>query len=111
MDNVMSPVLADVRIRGRRRKVVVYGSKSGMFFTLDRTDGTAPLGVVERPVPQEPRQKTWPTQPFPVQGGWTEQRVVDQPLGTTVPGDPNRAVPNYVRGALYTPRWDTPIGR
>jgi PQQ-dependent dehydrogenase (methanol/ethanol family) len=109
MDNVMAPVLADVRIHGRRRKVVVYGSKSGMFFVLDRTDGTAPLGIVERPVPQEPRQKTWPTQPFPMQGGWTEQRVVDQPLGTSVPGDPNRAVPNYVRGALYDPHWDVPI--
>jgi outer membrane protein assembly factor BamB len=109
MDNVMAPVLADVRIRGRKRKVVVYGSKSGMFFILDRIDGTAPLGVVERPVPQEPRQKTWPTQPFPVQGGWTEQRVVDQPLGTAVPGDPNRAVPNYVKGALYDPHWDVPI--
>jgi PQQ-dependent dehydrogenase (methanol/ethanol family) len=109
MDNVMSPVLADVRIRGRMRKVIVYGSKSGMYFILDRTDGTAPPGVVERPVPQEPRQKTWPTQPFPVQGGWTEQRVVDQPLGTAVPGDPNRAVPNYVQGALYDPHWDVPI--
>ncbi|GAA0910913.1 hypothetical protein Vau01_067190 [Virgisporangium aurantiacum] len=109
MDNVMAPVLADVRIRGRNRKVVVYGSKSGMFFVLDRVDGSAPLGIVERPVPQEPRQKTWPTQPFPVQGGWTEQRPVDQPLGTEVPGDPNRAVPNYVTGALYTPHWDVPI--
>ena len=38
-----------------------------------------------------PRQKTWPTQPFPRQGAWTEHRVVDQPLGTAVPGDPNRA--------------------
>src|SRR4051794_40595501 len=109
MDNVMAPVLADVRIHGRTRKVVVYGSKSGMYFILDRVDGSAPLGIEERPVPQEPRQKTWPTQPYPRQGGWTEQRVVDQPLGTAVPGDPNRAVPNYVQGALYDPHWDIPI--
>jgi len=109
MDNTMSPVLADVRIRGRMHKVVIYGSKSGMYFILDREDGTAPLGIVERPVPQEPRQKTWPTQPFPVQGGWTEQTIVDQPLGTSIPGDPNRAVPNYVRGSLYDPHWDEPI--
>jgi PQQ-dependent dehydrogenase (methanol/ethanol family) len=109
MDNVMAPVLADVRIRGRMRKIVVYGSKCGMYFILDRTDGSAPLGIDEVPVPQEPRQKTWPTQPFPRQGPWTEQRVVDQPLGTSVPGDPNRAVPNYVRGALYDPHWDVPI--
>ena len=101
MDNVMAPVLVDARIRGRERKLVVYGSKSGMYFILDRRDGSAPLGIDEVPVPQEPRQKTWPTQPFPRQGGWTENCVVDQPLGTSVPGNPNRAVPNYERGCLY----------
>lgn len=109
MDNTMAPVLADVRIRGRMRKVVVYGSKSGMYYILDRRTGTAPLGIDEVPVPQDPRQKTWPTQPFPRQGPWTETRVVDQPLGTSVPGDPNRAVPNYVQGSLYDPHWDVPV--
>ena len=69
MDNVMSPVLVDARIRGRDRKLVVYGSKSGMYFILDRRDGSAPLGIDEVPVPQDPRQKTSPTQPFPRQGG------------------------------------------
>jgi plastocyanin len=105
----MAPVLADVRIRGRVRKVVVYGSKCGMYYILDRRDGSAPLGIDERPVPQDPRQKTWPTQPFPRQGTWTETTVVDQPLGTAIPGNPNRAVPNYVRGSLYDPHWDVPI--
>ncbi len=109
MDNTMAPVLADVRIHGRMRKLVVYGSKCGMYYILDRQDGSAPLGIDERPVPQEPRQKTWPTQPFPRQGAWTETTVVDQPLGTAIPGDPNRAVPNYVQGSLYDPHWDIPI--
>jgi PQQ-dependent dehydrogenase (methanol/ethanol family) len=109
MDNVMSPVLADVQIGGRERKIVVYGSKSGMYFVLDRTDGSAPLGIEERPVPQEPRQKTWPTQPFPRQGGWMETRLVEQPLGTEVPGHPARAVPNFRKGDIYTPHWDEPV--
>ncbi|GIH15976.1 outer membrane protein assembly factor BamB family protein [Rugosimonospora africana] len=109
MDNVMPPVLADVKIHGRVRKILVYGSKSGMYFILDRTDGSAPLGIDEVPVPQDARQKTWPTQPFPRQGGWTENRVVNQPLGTEVPGDPNRAVPNYIQASLYTPHWDVPV--
>ena len=109
MDNVMSPVLVDAKIRGHKRKLVVYGSKSGMYFILDRRDGSAPLGIDEVPVPQEPRQKTSPTQPFPRQGGWTENCVVDQPLGTAVPGNPNRAVPNYERGCLYAAHWDVPI--
>jgi PQQ-dependent dehydrogenase (methanol/ethanol family) len=109
MDNVIAPVLADVPIRGRLRKVVIYGSKTGMYYILDRETGKAPLGIEERPVPQEPRQKTWPTQPFPRQGPWTETRPVNQPLGTSVPGHPARAVPNYVVGALYTPHWETPL--
>ena len=86
MDNVMAPVLVEAKIRGTNRKLVVYGSKSGMYYILDRRDGSAPLGIDEVPVPQEPRQKTSPTQPFPRQGGWTENCVVDQPLGTSVPG-------------------------
>lgn len=109
MDNVMSPVLANVKIDGRDRKVLVYGSKSGMYFILDRKDGSAPLGIDERPVGQDARQASSPTQPFPRQGGWTENCVVDQPLGTAVPGDPNRAVPNYLRGCLYDAHWDIPL--
>ena len=109
MDNVMSPVLADVKIRGRDRKLVIYGSKTGMYYILDRIDGSAPLGIDEVPVPQDARQKTSPTQPFPRQGGWTENCVVDQPLGTSIPGNPNRAVPNYERGCLYAAHWDVPI--
>jgi glucose dehydrogenase len=65
MDNTMAPVLADVRIHGRPRKIVIYGSKCGMYYILDRETGEAPLGIDEIPVPQDPRQKTWPTQPFP----------------------------------------------
>ncbi|TCO50367.1 alcohol dehydrogenase (cytochrome c) [Kribbella antiqua] len=105
MDNVMAPVLVDTP----NRKLVVYGSKTGMYYILDRTNGSAPLGIDERPVPQEPRQKTWPTQPFPRQGGWTEQVPVRQPMGTAIPGNPNRAVPNFKVGKLYTPHWDEPI--
>ncbi|SDD78474.1 PQQ-binding-like beta-propeller repeat protein [Glycomyces harbinensis] len=109
MDNVMAPVLADVRIKGRRRKVVIYGSKTGMYYILDRETGEAPLGVEERPVPQDERQKSWPTQPYPVQGPWTETELVEQPLGTEVPGEPHRAVPNYRIGPLFSAHWDEPI--
>ena len=109
MDNAMSPVLFDVELGGRMRQLLGYGSKSGMMFILDRTDGSAPLGIVERPVPQDPRQKSWPTQPFPAQGAYVETRPVVQPLGTEIPGHPSRAVPNYTIGDIYTPHWDEPV--
>ena len=64
-DNAMAPLLIDLQISGKARKVVVYGSKSGMFYILDRANGDPVQGVEERPVPQDPRQITWPTQPYP----------------------------------------------
>ncbi|MCL8014896.1 PQQ-binding-like beta-propeller repeat protein [Streptomyces sp. AS02] len=109
LDNVMAPVLLDTKIKGRTRKLVVYGSKTGTYFMLDRRDGTAPLGIDEVRVPQEIRQKTWPTQPMPRQGGWMTHEVVWQPLGTAVPGARNRAVPGYRFGPLFTPHWDDPV--
>ena len=100
-DNAMAPVLADLEIEGKLRKVVVYGSKAGMFYILDRTDGEPVQGVEERPVPQDSRQFTWPTQPFP-QG---EPFVPEQHPSN---GDATRPVPFYATGSIFTPTWDRP---
>src|SRR4051812_40460515 len=48
MDNVMAPVLVDLRIDRKLRKVVVYGSKVGMYYILDRLTGEAIHGMEER---------------------------------------------------------------
>jgi PQQ-dependent dehydrogenase (methanol/ethanol family) len=101
MDNVMAPVLADLRIGGRLRKVVVYGSKVGMYYILDRHTGEAIHGMEERSVPQDVRQKTAPTQPFP--GG--ESFVPQEPRIDKA----TRPVPFYETGGLYTPHWDRPV--
>jgi plastocyanin len=98
MDNVMAPVLIDLRIGRDVRKVVVYGSKVGMYYILDRSTGSPVHGMTERPVPQHALQKTSPTQPFP--GG--EPFVHQQPSLT----DATRPVPFYPTGGLFTPHWD-----
>ena len=64
-DNAISPVLADIRYEGRTRKVLMHGGKTGYLYILDRATGQPLVGVDERPVPQEPRQKTAATQPYP----------------------------------------------
>jgi PQQ-dependent dehydrogenase (methanol/ethanol family) len=101
MDNVMAPVLADIQVRGRLRKAVVYGSKTGMHYILDRTDGSPLIGIDEKPVPQDARQKTWPTQPYPRGGSFV-------PICPSTDG-PARAVPNFKQGCLFVPHWDEPI--
>jgi glucose dehydrogenase/plastocyanin len=95
LDNVHAPTLADVRIHGKLRKVIYYGSKSGHQFVLDRTNGKPALPVEYRPVPGDTRQLSSPTQPFPVSGPYMEQCLVYQNLGSEVPGAPHRAVPNW----------------
>ena len=58
-------ILFDVRINGRLRKAAAEASKTGWVYILDRVTGKPLIGIDEKPVPQEPRQLTSPTQPFP----------------------------------------------
>ena len=95
MDNVHPPTLADIRVGGRERQVVFYGSKSGHQFVLDRTDGRPVLPVVDKPMIRDSRQNHSPTQPFPVRRLLPECLVWQALDPDNVPGDPWRAVPNY----------------
>jgi quinohemoprotein ethanol dehydrogenase len=104
MDNVHSPVLADVMVGGQPKKVLYYGSKSHKTFILDRTNGKSVNGPVQmKPVVVDTRQHSAPTQPFPPHGSWTDnlglgpdQCIVWEKLGTdNIPGNPWRGVPNY----------------
>lgn len=94
-DNVLPPQIADVSVDGQPRKVIYYGSKSGHQFVLDRTNGKPVVPVQERPVAYDVNSNASPTQPFPVSGGFMEQCIAYQNLGSDIPGLPNRAVPNW----------------
>ena len=65
-DNPLPPVLADITYKGQPRKILIHGGKTGMTYILDRTNGKPLIGIEERPVPQEPTNKTAKTQPFPI---------------------------------------------
>ena len=103
MDNVMSPVLADVTVKGKLRHIVVYGSKVGMYYVLDRADGSPVTPIVETPVPQEPSQKTWPTQPIPA--GRCHRAAMRQRPDRR----PTKVPPGYHTGCLFTPHLDFPV--
>jgi PQQ-dependent dehydrogenase (methanol/ethanol family) len=94
-DNTMSPVIADVRVKGKVRKVVVYGSKTAWLYYLDAKTGKPVLPVREVKVRQLASQDTARTQPIP-QGN---------PLEPTCPeaGTPTRPIPDYLSGCEFTP--------
>jgi quinoprotein glucose dehydrogenase len=66
-DNCCAPILADVTIDGKPRKVVAQGSKLAWLYVFDRATGAPIWPIEERAVPQSevPGEKTSPTQPHP----------------------------------------------
>ena len=58
-------VLFDTVINGQPRKGIAEAGRTGWVYILDRTNGKPLIGIEEKPVPQEPRQKTAKTQPIP----------------------------------------------
>ena len=86
-------VLMDVNMGGRVRKAIAEVGKTGWAYILDRQTGKPLIGIDERPVPQEPRQKTAATQPFPRGDAIVPQMLEIAPEGLTLVND----------GRIFTP--------
>jgi len=74
-------VLFDANVGGRLRKGLVQVGKTGWAYILDRETGEPLIGIDERPVPQEPRQATAATQPYPRGDAIVPQHVDIAPEG------------------------------
>ena len=65
-DIAQSPVLFDTQVGGQTRKAIAAMRTDGYLFMLDRETGKPLIPIEERKVPQDPRNHTVATQPFPV---------------------------------------------
>lgn len=67
MDISSAPILADVVVDGKTRKVVAQPSKQGFLYVFDRITGKPIWPIEEKPVEQSNTPGEWysPTQPFP----------------------------------------------
>ena len=88
-------VLFDLELDGRLRKGLAQASKTGWVYILDRTNGEPLVGIEERPVPQEPRQATSPTQPYPIGDAFSPQHIDIAPEGYRLVNE----------GRIFTPFW------
>jgi alcohol dehydrogenase (cytochrome c) len=89
-------VLFDTVINGEPRKGIAEAGHTGWVYILDRTNGQPLIGIEERPVPQEPRQKTAKTQPYPI-GDATVPQCADK-------------LPDYDKaGCIFEPFWESPV--
>ena len=91
-------VLFDANFGGVEHKALAQVSKTGWVYILDRITGKPILGIEERPVPQEPRQHTAATQPYPVGDSVVPQFIDVAPEGFDLP----------YGGRIFTPFWDKP---
>ncbi len=96
-------VLFDAEVDGRMRKGLVQVGKTGFAYILDRETGEPLIGIEERPVPQEPRQHTSPTQPFPVGDALVPHEIGIPPEGATIDPETGEV---FNRGRIFTPFWD-----
>jgi len=61
-----APIVADLTIDGRMRKIVAQPTKQGWLYVFDRVTGEPVWPIEERAVEQSnvPMEKSWPTQRF-----------------------------------------------
>jgi quinohemoprotein ethanol dehydrogenase len=86
-------ILFDQTYNGERRKGIAAHTKQGWVYILDRVTGKPLIGVEDKPVPQEPQQKTAPTQPVP--------------FGDPTAPQTAEPVKGFARGSMFTPFWNT----
>jgi alcohol dehydrogenase (cytochrome c) len=95
-------VLFDTVIAGKPVKGLTEVPKTGWAYILDRVTGKPLLGIEERPVPQEPRQATAATQPYPAGDPIVPHEIEIVPEGARL--EPGTAdLPNH--GRIFTPFW------
>jgi quinohemoprotein ethanol dehydrogenase len=99
-------VLFDAPYGGRMRAGLVQVSKTGWAYILDRATGEPLIGIEERPVPQEPRQATAATQPYPI-GDAIVPQSIDIPPERVESLDERGGIVND--GRIFTPFWTDPI--
>ena len=88
----LSPV---VLFESGGHKGIYQCGKTGWCYFLDRTNGQPLIGLAERPVPQESRQSTGATQPYPV--------------GNAAAAQCGEPVPGATLGCIFDPFWDSQL--
>lgn len=104
MDPANPVVLYDVEMDGELRKGIAQAGKTGWVYLLDRTDGKPLVGIEEKEVAQEERQKTAATQPHPVGDSFVPQEVTKDDVKNDLPDEFTGEV-----GGIFDPFWDVPL--
>jgi PQQ-dependent dehydrogenase (methanol/ethanol family) len=98
-DSPSPVVLFDIDLNGKHREAIAEIGKTGWVYILDRVTGKPLIGIDEQTVPQDARQQTAATQPFPLGDPVVPHEIDIPPAGFRLVND----------GKIFTPYWDTMI--
>jgi len=96
-------ILFDTRVNGIMRKGLAQAGKTGWVYLLDRETGEPLIGIEERPVMQEPRQSTSPTQPYPIGDELVPHEIDIAPENYDLVNHGRTFTPYYKEPVIYTP--------
>jgi len=96
-------ILFDADINGVPRKGLAEVSKSGFLYILDRVTGAPLHGIPEVAVPQEPRNATAATQPWPSGDPVVPNEMDSAPEGYTLINKGRTFTPFATEAVLYKP--------
>jgi quinohemoprotein ethanol dehydrogenase len=106
LDSPSPVVLFDVEINGKLRHALAEASKTGWVYILDRTNGEPLVGIDEKAVPQELRQHTSATQPYPVGDAFALQSVTAEEAARLMKARAAAAKEAGGEDKLGRPQWD-----
>jgi quinoprotein glucose dehydrogenase len=109
LDNSSAPLLMNVTVDGKPKKVVGIPSKQGFFYVLDRATGKPvwPIKEVKVPAGTVPGEWYSPTQPIPTKpaaygrNGYLESDLID--FTPELKAKAVELVKRYQLGPVYTP--------
>jgi len=114
-----APIIADLTIDGRMRKIVAQPTKQGWLYVFDRVTGEPVWPIEERPVEKSdvPTEKSWPTQRFVTKPPAYERQGVsiDDLIDYTpeLRAEAVKLVSRYKIGPIFTPivvsKWPGPL--
>ena len=104
-----APILADLNIDGRMRKIIAQPSKEGWLYVFDRQTGQPIWPIEERPVEKGTVPGEWyaPTQPHPTKPppyevqGITENDLID--FTPAIKAEAVKIWSQYKTGPIFTP--------
>jgi glucose dehydrogenase/mono/diheme cytochrome c family protein len=103
-------VLFDAKVDGKSVHGIGQAEKTGWVYLLNRETGQPLLPTPERSVPQNAKQKTWPTQPTPTYAPVVRHAPTQQQFKQVTAAAKEAAgspVKTIKATQIFTPYWDT----